>query len=109
MATNWIDNLEPSNSQPMTTTQASSHTELNQIGELIRLADEVFQLRQQHAELEEQLRFKEQATRNIAHDLRNPLTAAMLALDTLSISKNSEDVRAVHLQAAMVQKLLPTG
>jgi two-component system, OmpR family, clock-associated histidine kinase SasA len=103
---NWIDNLGQAPVPNVAGDKTSAQTNLSQIGELIRLADEVFQLRQQQAELEEQLRFKEQAINNIAHDLRNPLTAASLALDTLSIAKNPADIRTVHLQSEMIQKLL---
>jgi two-component system, OmpR family, clock-associated histidine kinase SasA len=103
---NWIDSLGQASVPNTAGDKTAAQTNLSQIGELIRLADEVFQLRQQQAELEEQLRFKEQAINNIAHDLRNPLTAASLALDTLSIAKNPEDMRTVHLQSEMIQKLL---
>jgi two-component system, OmpR family, clock-associated histidine kinase SasA len=103
---NWIDSLSQVSVSKDAEDKPPSQTNLSQIGELIRLADEVFQLRQQQVELEEQLRFKEQAINNIAHDLRNPLTAASLALDTLSIAKNPADIRTVHLQSEMIQKLL---
>jgi two-component system, OmpR family, clock-associated histidine kinase SasA len=76
------------------------------IQEVLRLSDEVFKLRQQQTELKEQLRFKEQAIGILAHDLRNPLTAANLALDTLAIARNPDDLRISHLQPEMVQKLV---
>jgi two-component system clock-associated histidine kinase SasA len=42
----------------------------------------------------------------MVHDLRNPLTAATLALDTLAIAKNPEDQRNTYLQPQLRQKLL---
>jgi two-component system, OmpR family, clock-associated histidine kinase SasA len=92
--------------------QSDSHqlldnaTNIDQIQEMLHLADEVFRLRQQQQELKEQLRFKEQAINILAHDLRNPLTAANLALDTLAIAKDPNDLRVVHLQPELVQKLV---
>jgi two-component system, OmpR family, clock-associated histidine kinase SasA len=92
---------ERSDSSPLNPVLNITH-----IQEVLRLSDEVFKLRQQQAELQEQLRFKEQAIGILAHDLRNPLTAANLALDTLAIARNPDDLRISHLQPQMVQKLI---
>ncbi len=54
--------------------------------EVLRLKDEIFRLRHDKADLEEQLRFQERILAMLAHDLRNPLTAAALAVDTLDLS-----------------------
>lgn len=51
--------------------------------EVIRLADEIFQLRREKEDLEAQLQFKDQLIAMLAHDLRNPLTAVSIALETL--------------------------
>jgi two-component system, OmpR family, clock-associated histidine kinase SasA len=59
--------------------------------EVIRLADEVFLLAQDKANLEEQLRFKDRVIAMLAHDLRNPLTAVSLALETIEISGEKLD------------------
>lgn len=59
--------------------------------EVIRLADEVFLLAQDKADLEEQLRFKDRVIAMLAHDLRNPLTAVSLALETIEISGEKLD------------------
>jgi two-component system, OmpR family, clock-associated histidine kinase SasA len=83
-----------------------SISDITQIQEMVRLADEVFRLRQQQQDLKEQLRFKEQAISILAHDLRNPLTAANLALDTLAIARDPNDLRAAHLQPELMQKLV---
>jgi two-component system clock-associated histidine kinase SasA len=51
--------------------------------EVMRLSDEIFRLQQENEELLEQLRFKDRLIAMLAHELRNPLTAASLALETL--------------------------
>lgn len=55
--------------------------------ELIKLSDEVFRLKQENEELLDQLNFKDRVIALLAHDLRSPLTAASLALETLEISQ----------------------
>jgi two-component system, OmpR family, clock-associated histidine kinase SasA len=79
---------------------------ISQISKVIQLSDEVFKLRQQQEELSQQLNFKDQVINMLAHDLRNPLTAAALALDTLAIAKNPEDQRNNYLKPELIQKLL---
>ncbi|MEO1131168.1 MAG: histidine kinase [Cyanobacteria bacterium J06639_1] len=51
--------------------------------EVLRLSEEVFHLRQQQVELQEQLSFKDRVLAMLAHDLRNPLAATSLAIETL--------------------------
>ncbi len=79
---------------------------VSQISKVIQLSDEVFKLRQQQTELTQQLSFKDQVINMLAHDLRNPLTAAALALDTLAIAKNPEDQRNIYLKPELMQKLV---
>lgn len=61
----------------------SSVADLNYIAELIRLSDEVFRLKQEKEQLQQQVNFKDRIIEILAHDLRSPLTAASLALETL--------------------------
>ncbi len=51
--------------------------------ELIRRADEIFRLKREKEKLLEQLQFKDQVISMLAHDLRNPLTAVSIAIETL--------------------------
>lgn len=75
--------------------------------ELIRLSDEIFHLKQEKAELLDQLRFKDQVISMLAHDLRNPLTAASIALETLGLDqKSQEDGCASGLTPALKVRLL---
>ena len=58
--------------------------------EFIKLSDEVFRLRQEKEKLLEQLKFKDRAIAMLAHDLRNPLTAIGIAIETLQSNYNVE-------------------
>ncbi|WP_173399696.1 histidine kinase [Xenococcus sp. PCC 7305] len=58
---------------------------------LLKLSDKAFHLQQEKEELLEQLRFKEQILAMLVHDLRSPLTAASLAMETLELSENHEN------------------
>jgi two-component system, OmpR family, clock-associated histidine kinase SasA len=61
--------------------------------ELIRLSDEVFRLQKEKEELQAQLQFKDNLIAMLAHDLRNPLTAVSMALETLEMGNNSKEER----------------
>ncbi len=56
---------------------------VSESAELIKLADEIFKLKREQEKLVEQLHFKDQVIAMLAHDLRNPLTAVSLAVETL--------------------------
>lgn len=58
--------------------------------ELLQLADEVFRLKQEKEKLLEQLQFKDRAIAMLAHDLRNPLTAVSIAIETLELNSNPD-------------------
>ena len=58
--------------------------------ELMRLSDEVFRLKQETEKLQQQIQFKDRVIAMLAHDLRNPLTAASMAIDTLQSNYNIE-------------------
>jgi two-component system clock-associated histidine kinase SasA len=57
--------------------------------EVMKLSDEIFRLNQERDELEAQIRFKDRIVAMLAHDLRNPLTAASIAIDTLDMGHTS--------------------
>jgi two-component system, OmpR family, clock-associated histidine kinase SasA len=74
-----LDNLEN-----MTTAKGFIATSTR----VIQLSDEIFRLKQENDELKEQLRFKERLISMLAHELRNPLTAASIAIETLETLEN---------------------
>jgi two-component system clock-associated histidine kinase SasA len=59
--------------------------------ELIHLRDDIFQLKQEVEKLKQQIQFKDQMLAMLAHDLRSPLTAASIAVETLELIKNKPD------------------
>jgi two-component system clock-associated histidine kinase SasA len=63
--------------------------------QIAHLADDVFRLTQEKAEIEEQIRFKDRVLAMLAHDLRNPLTAILLAIDTIEMSGDKIDPQMV--------------
>ena len=76
-----------------------SPSQINSIGysaEIIRLSDEIFCLQKEKEELLEQLRFKDQILAMLAHDLRSPLTAASIAVETLELSHNQDDSKKIQ-------------
>ncbi|MGA7931983.1 MAG: circadian clock KaiB family protein, partial [Kovacikia sp.] len=74
--------------------------------ELIQLSDEIFQLKQEKEELEHQLRFKDQIISMLAHDLRNPLTATSIALETLEMGHDAEKGWSSRLTPGLTAQLL---
>lgn len=73
--------------------------------ELIQLTDEIFRLKQEKAELLEQLQFKDQVMSMLAHDLRSPLTAASIALDTLELEQKPKSSHISELTPALKARL----
>ena len=70
-------------------TSASSDS-IGYSAEIIELSDEIFRLQQEKEELAAQLRFKDQILAMLAHDLRTPLTAASMAVETIELSEQQE-------------------
>ena len=81
--------------------------DLAQHAELIKRSDEIFQLQQERDDLAAQLRFRDQIIAMLAHDIRNPLTAASIAVETLEIANRpSTDDSDRYVTPAMRTKLL---
>jgi two-component system, OmpR family, clock-associated histidine kinase SasA len=76
------------------------------VTKLIKLSDEIFTLKQEKTDLLERLKLQDRAISVLAHDLRNPLTAAALALGTLEIIHNPQDYRANSLEPVTIAKLI---
>ena len=64
--------------------------------ETMKLRDEIFRLEIEKEELSEQLKFKDQVLAMLAHDLRSPLTAASIALETLEITQNHKNTEQLN-------------
>ncbi len=64
----------------------------------IELADEIFSLKREKEELAAQLKFKDQILAMLAHDLRTPLTAASMAVETIELSEQNDRLEANKLK-----------
>ena len=62
--------------------------------EILRLSDEIFKLKQDREGLLAQVAFKDRIIAMMAHDLRNPLTAASIALETLELAYEPDSVKS---------------
>lgn len=71
--------------------------------ELIRLSDEIFRLKREQEKLLEQLHFKDKVISMLAHDLRNPLTAVSIAVETLETNILSPKAKAPLTPALTAQ------
>lgn len=72
--------------------------------ELLRLADEILHLKCEQEKLVEQLHFKDQIISMLAHDLRNPLTAVSIAIETLESNLSHKDNRLTPALTAQLFK-----
>jgi two-component system, OmpR family, clock-associated histidine kinase SasA len=80
--------------------------EIAAASELIKLSDEVFRLKQEKAELAAQIKFKDQVITMLAHDLRNPLTAASIAFETLDREFHPKEGQVNRLTPALITQLM---
>jgi two-component system, OmpR family, clock-associated histidine kinase SasA len=84
-----------------------SFTTVTHSAEILRLSDEIFRLQQEKEELQEQLRFKDRLIAMLAHDLRNPLTATSIALETLEMGQETaEKPKIANLTPELTAQLL---
>jgi len=75
--------------------------------ELLQLSDEIFRLHREKEELQAQVRFKDQLISMLAHDLRNPLTAVSIAIETLEIGNRSRDeAGGTRLNPALMAQIM---
>jgi two-component system, OmpR family, clock-associated histidine kinase SasA len=74
--------------------------------EILRLSDEIFRLDQEKEALISQLAFKDRIIAMMAHDLRNPLTAASIALETLELAYEPNSDRAKKITPELKAHLL---
>jgi two-component system clock-associated histidine kinase SasA len=88
---------------------ASSKTSISSVAvsaELIQLSDEIFRLKQEKEKLQEQIQFKDRVIAMLAHDLRNPLTATAIALETLQSNYNPDIGQFHRLKPSLAVHLL---
>ncbi len=84
----WKQELQDQLTAPIVPESPSCPREISLVGysgELMKMSDELFLLKKEKEELLEQMHFKDQILAMLAHDLRSPLTAASIAVDTLEL------------------------
>lgn len=91
---------------PLALEVADIDDQLTHSAELMKLSDEIFRLNQIKEELEAQLRFKDRIIAMMAHDLRNPLTAASIAIETLELGYAPNQRRNLNLSPELTGQLL---
>jgi two-component system, OmpR family, clock-associated histidine kinase SasA len=101
-----LDYSEAVNSGRQPAEQLLLSDSIGYVSKLIKLTDEIFTLKQEKEELLDRLKLQDRAISVLAHDLRNPLTAAALALGTLEIIHNPQDYRANSLEPVTIAKLI---
>jgi len=74
--------------------------------ELFELSDQVFQLQKEKTTLEEQLSFKDRLISILAHDLRNPLTAISIALETLETLTRRHSAQGLAERSEIVEQII---
>lgn len=102
-----LDGLEPQQQveNGNSTSSKSSIRSLALSTELIQLSDEIFRLKQEKEKLTEQLMFKDRVIGMLAHDLRNPLTAASIAIETLQSNYNVDKGAFERLKPSLTANL----
>ncbi|MCX7595520.1 MAG: histidine kinase [Fischerella sp.] len=100
---NLQENIEDNGRSPLSSKSSIRSVAIS--AELLRLSDEIFRLKQEKEQLEEQLQFKDRVIAMLAHDLRNPLTAATIAMDTLQSNYNPEKAGFERLTPTMTEHL----
>lgn len=85
---------------------SADNTSIAQSTEIIHLSDEIFRLKQLNAEANAKLDFKDRIIAMLAHDLRNPLTAASIAIETLEMGYDPNHERRTRFRPELTVQLL---
>ncbi len=99
----WIEALKEYDGDKSGNPQ--NHQPFEQSVKLMQLSDELFRLKQENEGLRDQLSFKDRMITILAHDLRNPLTAAAIAVETLQYQWQ-EDGQRTKLQPKILLRLI---
>ncbi|MBE9064641.1 histidine kinase [cf. Phormidesmis sp. LEGE 11477] len=79
---------------------------VDQSTEVIKLSDDIFRLEQEKETLSSHIEFKDRIIAMMAHDLRNPLTAASIALETLELAFEPGGTKADKFTPELIAHLL---
>ncbi|MGK7921033.1 MAG: histidine kinase [Trichodesmium sp.] len=99
------ENHTQSESQKVVSQKLSPNS-INCAAELMQMSDEIFALKREKEQLQAQLRFKDRIISMLAHDLRNPLTAVSLALETLESTEKRANINAQKNSPSLMMRLI---
>lgn len=102
----WPEHNSQCNPPEAGVRRVANHASIACAAEVMQLSDEIFRLKQEKEHLQEQLHFKDRIIAMLAHDLRNPLTAASLALETLELTKNPAVVAPEQVRPGLAAHLI---
>ena len=100
----WQTEVDPEN--VVQDERLLDNTSIAQSTEIIHLSDEIFRLKQLNAEANAKLEFKDRIIAMLAHDLRNPLTAASIAIETLEMGYDPDSERRSRFRPELTVQLL---
>ncbi len=98
------DNCQSQSQQAVS--QKLSPSSINCAAELMQMSDEIFGLKREKEQLQAELRFKDRIIAMLAHDLRNPLTAVSLALETLESTQKTAKCESPRSSPTLVDRLI---
>ncbi len=101
----WHGDNSPSPSQPSEAKELFANS-INCAAELMQMSDEIFSLQREKEQLQAQLRFKDRIIAMLAHDLRNPLTAISLALETLESTQKAANGQSLKKRPNLIGRLI---
>ncbi|WP_299487671.1 histidine kinase [Acaryochloris sp. IP29b_bin.137] len=101
----WQHSLSPNGVFEDQISLEDHSTSFADAAQLMQLSDQMFRLRQENEALQDQLKFKDRMITMLAHDLRNPLTAATIALETLTGQWDDDNDMIQNLAPALIQRL----
>ena len=99
-----INNSQPQSKQVVN--QKLSVSSIDCAAELMKMSDEIFRLKQEKEQLQAQLRFKDRIVAMLAHDLRNPLAAVSLALETLESTQKTANSEFPRNSPTLIERLI---
>ncbi|MEB3340766.1 histidine kinase [Okeania sp.] len=105
LAESIYDDNSQFESQPVISDQLPANS-INCAAELMEMSDEIFRLKREKEQLQAQLKFKDRIITMLAHDLRNPLTALSLALETLESTQKMGKSESVKSSGNFAQRLI---
>jgi two-component system, OmpR family, clock-associated histidine kinase SasA len=103
------DLTAPESSPTAVVIENNEHSSLVHATKVLQLADEIFLLQREKEAQRAQLKFKDQIIAMLAHDLRNPLTAASIAMETLDMGFHPKEGQVSRLTPKLIAQLLRQG